>query len=135
MTYQFIPYDSSKVITGNPNMWFNPLMFQLGPAGFLGDAGRGMLRAPGLAAWDISVNKDTRLPFLGENGKLQFRAEIFNILNHANFDALDTNTGRVFTGTLTDPAGATEAPVANVGKITATATSSRQIQLALKLLF
>jgi hypothetical protein len=134
VTYQFIPYDSSKVITGNPNMWFNPLMFRLAPAGFQGNAARGLLRAPGLAAWDISVNKDTSLPFLGETGKLQFRVEIFNILNHANFDALDTNTGRVFTGTLTDPAGAA-APVANVGKITATATSSRQIQLALKIVF
>jgi hypothetical protein len=132
VTYQFVPYNPSTVVTGNPNMWFNPLMFQLGPAGFQGDAARGILRGPGLATWDISVNKDTRLPFLGENAKLQFRAEIFNILNRANFDALDTNTGRVFTGTQTD---LTEAPVANVGKITATATSSRQIQLALKILF
>ena len=132
VTYQFIPYNPSKVITGNPNMWFNPLMFQLGPAGFQGDAARGILRGPGLATWDISVNKDTRLPFLGETGKLQFRAEMFNILNRANFDALDTNTGRVFTGTQTD---LTEAPVANVGKVTATATSSRQIQLALKIVF
>jgi hypothetical protein len=107
-------------------------MFQLGPAGFQGDAARGILRGPGLATWDISVNKDTRLPFLGETGKLQFRAEMFNILNRANFDALDTNTGRVFTGTQTD---LTEAPVANVGKVTATATSSRQIQLALKIVF
>jgi len=135
VTYQFIPYDAGKVVTGDPNMWFNPLMFRLGTAGFLGNAGRGILRGPGLATWDTSFNKDTRLPHLGERAILQFRVEIFNILNHANFDALDTNTGRVFTGTQTDPAGATEAPILNVGKITATATSSRQIQFALKLLF
>src|SRR5438445_11839850 len=51
VTYQFIPYNPDKVITGDPNMWYNPLMFRLGPAGFLGNAGRGILRAPGLATW------------------------------------------------------------------------------------
>jgi len=38
-------------------------------------------------------------------------------------------------GTLADPAGASEAPILNVGRITTTATSSRQIQLALKVIF
>ena len=93
-----------------------------------------MLRGPGLSTWDISVNKDTRLPFLGEGGKLQFRAEIFNILNHANF-SLPASIGRSFIGNLTDPAGTSEAPIPNVGRITTTSTSSRQIQLALKVIF
>jgi hypothetical protein len=132
VTYQFIPYNKDKVITGDPNMWFNPLMFRLEPAGFLGNASRGMLRGPMLSTWDVSVNKDTGLPFLGESAKVQFRVEIFNILNHANFA---TPSGRIFTGALTDPAGASEAPIPNVAKIQTTATSSRQIQLALKILF
>ena len=59
-------------------------MFRLAPTGFLGNAGRGTLRGPGLSTWDLSLNKDTALPFL-ESAKLQFRAEIFNVLNHANF--------------------------------------------------
>jgi len=134
VTYQFIPFDKDKVITGNPNGWFNPLMFRLAPTGFLGNGSRGMLRAPGLNTWDLSLNKDTAVPFLGENTKLQFRAEIFNLLNHANF-SIPASIGRVFVGTLTDPAGASEAPIPNVGKITTTATSSRQIQLALKVIF
>jgi len=134
VTYQYIPYNADKVITGNPNMWFNPLMFRLEPAGFLGNASRGMLRGPRLNTWDVSLNKDTGLPFLGENGKLQFRVEIFNILNHANF-SIPASIGRAFVGTLTDPAGASEAPIPNVGKILTTATSSRQIQLALKIVF
>jgi hypothetical protein len=91
-----------------------------------------MLRGPMLSTWDVSVNKDTGLPFLGESAKVQFRVEIFNILNHANFA---TPSGRIFTGALTDPAGASEAPIPNVAKIQTTATSSRQIQLALKILF
>ena len=132
VTYNFIPYNPSTVTTGDPNMWFNPLMFQLPAAGVLGNAGRGILRGPGLGNWDLSINKDTALRFLGEGGKLQFRMEIFNILNHANFFL---PSGRVFTGTSTDPAGASEAPIGNVFKITSTATSSRQIQLALKIIF
>ncbi|HLB89229.1 MAG TPA: TonB-dependent receptor [Terriglobales bacterium] len=133
VTYQFVPYDKEKVITGDPNGWFNPLMFRLAPAGFLGNAGRGTLRGPGLSTWDLSLNKDTALPFL-ESAKLQFRAEIFNILNHANF-SIPASIGRAFVGALTDPAGASEAPIPNVGRITTTATSSRQIQVALKVIF
>ena len=129
---QFVPYDPDKVITGDPNAWFNPLIFRLPPTGQMGNAGRGMLRGPGLATWDLSLNKDTGLPFLGESGKLQFRVEIFNLLNHANFT---TPGGRVFAGTPTVPAGATQAPLLNVGRITTTSTSSRQIQLALKVIF
>src|SRR5438552_7154794 len=128
VTYQFIPFDKDKVITGDPNGWFNPLMFRLAPTGFLGNGSRGMFRGPGLSTWDFSLNKDTALPFLGESTKLQFRTEIFNLLNHANF-SIPASIGRVFLGTLADPAGASEAPILNVGKITTTATSSRQIQL------
>jgi hypothetical protein len=90
------------------------------------------LRAPGLAAWDLSVNKDTALPFLGEAGKVQARAEVFNVLNHANFSLPNE---RAFTGDTVAAAGASRAPAANVGKITTTSTSSRQIQLTLKPIF
>src|SRR5437667_82074 len=134
VTYQFIPFDKDKVVTGDPNGWFNPLLFRLAPTGFLGNGSRGMLRGPGLSTWDLSLNKDTALPFPGESTKLQFRAEIFNLLNHANF-SIPASIGRVFVGTLADPAGASEAPISNVGRITTTATSSRQIQLALKVIF
>jgi hypothetical protein len=148
VTYTYIPYDPNTVITGDPNMWFNPLMFRLGPAGQQGNEPRGNLRGPGLVNWDFSVSKDTALPFLGEAGKVQFRAEMFNILNHANFAIPGGTSGgnnqRVFTGGTTAlvnkvlvrvPAGASQPPVANVGKITATSASSRQIQLTLKLIF
>jgi hypothetical protein len=139
VTYTYIPYDPNTVITGDPNMWFNPLMFRLGPAGQQGNEPRGNLRGPGLVNWDLSVSKDTALPFLGEAGKVQFRAEMFNILNHANFAIPGGTSGgnnqRVFTGGTTAAAGASQAPVANVGVITATTTSSRQIQLTLKLMF
>ena len=139
-TYTFVPYNPNTVITGNPKNWFNPLMFQLGPVGQLGNAGRSLLRGPGLTDWDFSLNKDTKVKWLGEGGSLEFRTEVFNILNHANFGSLGSS---VFTGSLSAQAGHSQAPtgasVANplgtVGKITATSTSSRQIQFALKLIF
>jgi len=139
----FIPFDPASVITGNPNQWFNPLMFALQPmvpcpniptqtCGSLGDAPRGMLRGPGLGSWDFSLVKDTALRFLGEAGAVQFRAEVFNILNRANFAM---PSGTVFTGTATDIGAYSESPISTTGKITTTTTTSRQIQLALKLIF
>ena len=67
-----------------------------------------------------------------EKGAIQFRAEIFNLLNRANFSI---PSGATFTGTQTDPAGPSEAPLNGVAKISTTQTSSRQIQLALKMIF
>ena len=77
--------------------------------------------------------KDTAMKFLGEGRKLEFRAEIFNILNHANFNAPGTSPNTrnvVFAGTADG-----QAPLANAGVITSTSTTSRQIQFALKLIF
>ncbi len=54
------------------------------PAGSLrfGSAGRNILIAPGVNNWDLGVAKNTRF---GERFNLQFRAEFFNLFNHANF--------------------------------------------------
>jgi hypothetical protein len=139
----FIPYNANTVITGNPNQWFNPLMFTLQPlvpcpnnpgltCGTLGDVSRGFLRGPGLTNWDFSLVKDTAIPLLGEQGRLQFRAEVFNILNHANFAM---PSGAVFSGSTKDLGSYSETPIATAGQITSTATAARQIQLALKLIF
>jgi hypothetical protein len=111
---------TGPVVTGNPNQWFNPNAFSLPIAGTYGNVGRGVYSGPGLADLDVSVMKMTTLK---ERMKLQFRAEIFNILNHPNFAAPNDT---VFSGTSFN---------ASAGLITSTATNSRQIQLALKLMF
>jgi hypothetical protein len=69
---------------------------------------------------DMSLRKDTRLR---ENLNLQFRAEFFNLLNRANFN---TPNAIAFTPTGVSP---------TAGVITSTATTSRQIQFGLKLLW
>jgi Carboxypeptidase regulatory-like domain/TonB dependent receptor len=140
----FIPYNPHTVITGNPNQWFNPNMFHMQPmvpcpnnaaltCGTLGDAARGILRGPDLAEWDFSIVKDTAVPLLGKQGSIQFRTEIFNILNHTNFGMPASAT--VFSGDTSVLGAYQQAPVAGVGQITTTATTSRQIQFALKLIF
>jgi hypothetical protein len=136
----FIPYDASTLITGDPNQWFNPLMFGVSALGLPGDSPRGILRDPGLGNWDFSLVKDTKLGFLGEGGNLQFRAEFFNILNRANFAFLNTGAVVFNANTTTNcPSGATTcnlfSPFSTAGQITQTATTSRQIQFALRLSF
>ena len=123
-----VVYNPNTVITGNPNEWYNPNMFTLpAAAGTHGALGRNVLRGPGLGDWDLSVNKDTPLRKLGEAANLQFRAEFFNLLNRANFQIPQASVG----ATVASPQGIS--PTA--GTITATTTTSRQIQLALKLIF
>ncbi len=119
------PAFTGPVILGNPTQWFNPAAF-LAPAntaangGFYGNIGRDTLIGPGLATWDFSVLKDMRIR---ERLNLQFRAEIFNLLNRANFNQPNAV---VFT-----PSGVS--PTAGV--ITSTTTTSRQVQFGLKLLW
>jgi hypothetical protein len=116
------PSFTGPVILGSPNEWFNPAAFLAPPSGsgFYGNLGRDTLEGPGLATWDLSLLKET---LIHEKTNLQFRAELFNLLNRANFN---TPNAVVFT-----PSGVS--PTA--GLITSTATSSRQIQFGLKLLW
>jgi hypothetical protein len=140
----FIPYNPRTVITGNPNQWFNPNMFHLRPmvpcpnnaaltCGTLGDAARGILRGPSLGDWDFSLVKDTAVSLSGRESSVEFRADIFNILNHTNFGMPSSAT--VFNGATSVLGAYQQAPLIGVGQITTTVTTSRQIQFALKLIF
>jgi hypothetical protein len=115
------PAFTGPVIEGKPNQWFNPAAFLAPPtaSGFYGNVGRDTLTGPGLAIWDLSLLKDT---VLREGLNLQFRAELFNLLNHANFSFPNAVT---FTPALSPTAGL----------ITSTSTNSRQIQFGLKLVW
>jgi hypothetical protein len=114
------PAFSGPVLLQNPNQWFNPNAFILPTPGTYGNLGRGTLIGPGLADLDVSLFKTTAV---SERASLQFRAEFFNVLNRANFG---TPNATVFSS------GAISA---SAGLITATATTSRQIQFGLKLIF
>jgi len=122
------PNFTGPVILGKPTQWFNPAAFIAPPSasGFYGNVGRDTYIGPGLATWDFSVLKNTRIR---ESLNLQFRAEIFNLLNRANFN---TPNLIVFTPpTATNTTGLS----GTAGAITSTSTTARQVQFALKLLW
>ena len=120
------PAFTGPVILGKPSQWFNPDAFLAPPAnsGFYGNLGRNTLIGPGLGTWDFSAFKTTTL---WERLSLQFRAEIFNLLNRANF-----NTPNLITFTSSSAGTATSG---TAGAITSTSTTSRQVQFGLKMMW
>ena len=116
------PAFTGPVIPGSPNQYFNPDAFLVPPNGTYGNLGRDTFIGPGLATLDFSFLKDTKIT---EKLDLQFRAEFFNALNHANFN---TPNLIVFTS-------AAGVPSPTAGLITSTSTTSRQIQFGLKLIW
>jgi hypothetical protein len=124
------PAFTGSVVTGNVNQWFNPAAFIAPPStsGFYGNVGRDAYTGPGLATWDLSAFKDTRL---GGGATIQLRVEVFNLLNRANF-----NTPNLITHVLQAPPNNTLPELSpTAGQVTSTSTSSRQIQFGIKLLW
>ncbi len=124
----------TNVVTGNPNQWFNPACFSEPGAGLPGNLGRTVVPGPGLVNLDFSVLKDTRIPKISEAFDVQFRAEFFNIFNHSNF-ALPSATLYSLSSYNASGQPANVNVASTAGQITATATTSRQIQFGLKILF
>ncbi|HYM13045.1 MAG TPA: carboxypeptidase regulatory-like domain-containing protein [Bryobacterales bacterium] len=118
-----VGWPSSRAdIVGNPNgpgtiaQWFNPAAYAVPAPYTYGNSARNSLFGPGIINWDQAVYKRTNI---SDRISLEFRAEFFNILNHANFDV---------------PASNISVP-SQVGRITATTNSSRDIQFGMRLAF
>ena len=116
------PNFSGNIIEGSPNQYFNPYAFIQPLPGTYGNVPRNTLPGPSLVETDLSAAKKFSL---SERLRLQFRAEIFNLLNHTNFN---TPNPVVY-------ASATGGPSPTAGVITSTSTSSRQVQFGLKLIW
>ena len=110
-----------------PTAYFDTSAFELQEAGFFGDLARNTLEGPGIAQVDLGVVKNFSL---SEQVQVQFRTEMFNLFNRANFTMPSTT---VFTGADRVTDEGIVSPTA--GTITRTTTTSRQIQFALKILF
>ena len=101
-----------------PTSWFNTAAFSIAqPAGTYsyGNVGRNTLRGDGTQNIDIGLFRNFSIT---EKVGLQFRTEVFNVMNHANFGL----PVRDFSSS-------------SFGQVTQTSTSSRQIQFGLKILF
>ncbi|MFN7992141.1 MAG: hypothetical protein U0Q18_00975 [Bryobacteraceae bacterium] len=106
--------------------YFNTAAVTEAAPGTYGTLGRNSLVGPGFANVDFSVARNFNLPFLGESGKLMFRAEFFNLFNRPNLanpgDPNLSNPGNLIG---TD----------SFGMITATSNDARIMQFSLKIAF
>jgi hypothetical protein len=110
-------------ILGTPGRWFDTSAFAAptAPTTHFGSLGRNVVIGPGFSNVDFSVLKNTKIT---ESLKVQFRTEIFDLFNHANFGQPGAVIGTNNFGVITSTRFAT-----------GDSGSSRQLQFALKLIF
>jgi hypothetical protein len=112
--------------------FFNPAAFAAPVYGTVGNLGRDTLTGPGYTDWDLSLAKTTHL---SEKLRAELRGEFFNVLNHAN---LGTPNEVVYSSGPTQGSAAsqdTAAVVSPTAGVITSASTSRQIQISVKLLF
>jgi hypothetical protein len=97
--------------------WIDISAFQPNPIGTFGNLGRNVIYGPGLWNFDFGMFKNFAIT---ENQRLQFRWELFNAFNHANFRG---------------PSSWSLSAPSSFGRITSTATGPRQMQFGLKYQF
>jgi hypothetical protein len=95
-----------------------------------GNSGRNILKGPGITGLDFSLFKNNRVKRISENFNVQFRAEMFNILNHPNFAPPGPGDGNT---DIFDPTGASFG--SSAGQLFRTTIPERQIQFAIKMIF
>ncbi len=105
---------SPHLANPSTNEWFNTSAFAIPPYGSFGNSGRNTVTGPGMATVDLSLVKNTAIR---ERATLQFRVELFNVVNHANFNLPDNFIGSPTFGQILS------------------AGNPRRLQLGLKLLF
>jgi hypothetical protein len=118
-------YGPDNAVLGRPDQWFDPAAFQLQEAGTFGNTGRGDFIGPNLRTVDLAFVKSSR--GFNDEGTLELRLEVFNVLNRANFGppALVAFAGNADN----------EAPLASFGRVRTTVTSARQVQLGVRVTF
>ena len=84
--------DPKRVMLDDPvplpggKLLVNAAAFAQAPANRQGNSGRNAFRGPGLYNVDISLSRSFPLRWLGDSGRLTFRADVFNFLNHSNLN-------------------------------------------------
>lgn len=125
-------------VSGDPNSgpktpqeWFNTSAFSLPAALTFGSTPRNNVIGPGLVDLDASLQKEMALH---ESMRLQFRFEVFNMLNHPNFNLPNRICSTISTGSTATCLGGSDSVKSTFGTITS-AQDPREIQFALKLMF
>ena len=104
---------------GGVNRWFDTSVFL--PVSTFGDLGRNVIIGPGFDNTDFSLTKNTPV---NDKINVEFRAECFDLFNHANLGPPGNVVGSPALGQITS----TRFPTGESG-------SSRQMQLGIKLMF
>ena len=94
-----------------------------------GNAGRNIMIGPGITSLDFSVFKNNHIRRISENFNVQFRVEMFNIINHPNFGPPGPGDGN------TDIFLSDTSPNGIAGGLVRTTVPERQIQFAIKFIF
>jgi hypothetical protein len=81
-----------------PSEWVNPAAFSTPASGTFGDLGRNAFRDPAISDVDLALAKDISLM---EHVKVRLRADIFNVLNRAQYGAPNANLSAANFGTIT----------------------------------
>ncbi len=111
---------------GGPDLYFDPCSFAIPEPGTLGNVGRNTMIGPKMFTMDLSLQKEI---VLGGERRLQFRAELFNLLDRNNFASPSRGSSVIFSGAFPGR------PNATAGTIVRTITTSRQVQFALRFSF
>lgn len=112
-------------VTGSVDGWFDVLAFSRPEPGFLGNLGRNTLIGPNYVSLDLALRRPFRIPFRGDDSRLELRLEAFNLLNRANLALPDPARTEVFTRD-----GVRE----DAGRITQ-AFPARELQIGLRWIF
>jgi outer membrane receptor protein involved in Fe transport len=123
---------------GNPGNYIKTQCFAVPtPTNLRGNAGRNIMIGPGITNLDFSVFKNNRVKRISENFNVQFRVEMFNIMNHPNFAPPGPGDGNtdIFdaSGNSLSPLLPSNAGLAGV--LQRTTIPERQIQFAVKIVF
>ena len=130
------PHDFLNGIFGSPSQAVT--LFRPAAANTNGNLGRNTFRGPGYATFDLSLLKAFRTPwFSGENSRVEFRAEFFNLFNRVNLRAPSNSLGSFIPATpatQTTPAAPARWSNVNFGR-SLSSFDARQIQFGLKFAF
>jgi hypothetical protein len=118
---------ADNAVLGQPDRWFDPAAFVLPEAGTFGNVGRNELIGPDLRTLDVAVSRLFQWAALGPRGGVDFRLEIFNVLNRTNFGPPSLIA---FSGTADG-----ESILPAFGQIRSTVTAARQAQIGVRIVF
>lgn len=90
------PGEFGQLDNPTPNRWFDVTAYSRPDPGTQGTAGRNTVRGPGTEQIDVSLLKRVSI----RSTRIEFRWEIFNVLNHPNFGNPDTNISNATAGVI-----------------------------------